>query len=43
MQAVAERRPTKMEELAEVEGLRQWQRKAFGLDMLAVLNKPKSA
>jgi len=42
LQAVAERRPAKMEELAEVEGLRQWQRKAFGRDMLAVLNKPKS-
>jgi ribonuclease D len=41
MQAVAERRPAKMEDLADVEGLRQWQRKAFGRDMLAVLNKPK--
>jgi len=43
MLAVAERRPAKMEDLADVEGLRQWQRKAFGRDMLGVLNKPKSA
>ena len=43
MLAVAERRPAKMEDLAEVEGLRQWQRKAFGRDMLGVLSKPKSA
>jgi len=42
MLAVAERRPAKMEDLADVEGLRQWQRKAFGRDMLGVLNKPKS-
>jgi hypothetical protein len=42
MLAVAERRPAKMEDLADVEGLRQWQRKAFGRDMITVLGKPKS-
>jgi ribonuclease D len=42
MLAVAERRPAKMEDLADVEELRQWQRKAFGRDMITVLGKPKS-
>jgi ribonuclease D len=39
MLAVAERRPTKAEELSEVEELRQWQRKAFGKDIVGALGK----
>jgi ribonuclease D len=37
--ALAERRPLKAEDLAGLEGLKQWQRKAFGKQILAVLQK----
>jgi ribonuclease D len=39
MGALAERRPQKAEDLADLDGLRQWQRKAFGKDLLAALQK----
>jgi ribonuclease D len=37
--ALAERRPLKLEELADLEGLKQWQRKAFGKQILAALQR----
>jgi len=39
MAAIAERRPTKPEDLAEVPELRAWQRKSFGKEILAALQK----
>ena len=37
MLAVAQRRPAKTEDLSEVEEMRQWQRKAFGRDIVGAL------
>jgi len=37
MGALAERRPLKAEDLADLNGLKQWQRKAFGKEILATL------
>ncbi len=39
MAALAERRPLKIEDLADLDGLKQWQRKAFGKEILAALQK----
>jgi ribonuclease D len=39
LSALAERRPLKAEELADLNGLRQWQRKAFGKEIIAALQK----
>jgi ribonuclease D len=39
MGALAERRPLKTEDLADLNGLKQWQRKAFGKEILAALQK----
>jgi ribonuclease D len=39
MGALAERRPLKIEDLADLDGLKQWQRKAFGKEILAALQK----
>jgi len=39
MTAIAERRPLKAEDLSELDGLRQWQRRAFGKEIIAVLQK----
>jgi ribonuclease D len=39
MGALAERRPLKAEDLADLNGLRQWQRKAFGKEIIAALQK----
>jgi ribonuclease D len=41
MTAIAERRPIKVEDLVELDGLRQWQRKAFGKEIIAVLQKER--
>ena len=41
MSALAERKPLKTEDLVDVDGLKQWQRKAFGKDMIAALQKPR--
>ncbi len=41
MAAIAERRPSKTEDLAEISELRNWQRKAFGKDILAALQKER--
>lgn len=41
MAAIAERRPLKVEEFAELDGLRQWQRKAFCKEIVAVLQKER--
>ena len=41
MAAIAEHRPLKVEDLGELDGLRQWQRKAFGKDIVAVLQKER--
>jgi len=41
MTAIAERRPLKVEDLCELDGLRQWQRKAFGKEIIAVLQKER--
>jgi ribonuclease D len=41
MTAIAERRPLKVEELGELDGLRQWQRRAFGKEIIAVLQKER--
>ena len=41
MGALAEHKPGKTEDLADLDGLRQWQRKAFGKDMIAALQKPR--
>jgi ribonuclease D len=37
--ALAERRPLKLEDLADIDGLKQWQRKAFGKEILAALQR----
>jgi ribonuclease D len=37
--ALAERRPMKIEDLADLDGLKQWQRKAFGKEILAALQR----
>ncbi len=39
MGALAERRPLKIEDLADLDGLKQWQRKAFGKEILVALQK----
>jgi len=39
MGALAERRPLQAEDLADLNGLKQWQRKAFGKDLIAALQK----
>jgi ribonuclease D len=41
MNAIAERNPSKMEDLAGVVELRQWQRKSFGKYILAALHKER--
>ncbi|CAG0997731.1 partial Ribonuclease D, partial [Anaerolineae bacterium] len=41
MAAIAERRPMKPEDLAEIPELRAWQRKSFGRDILAALPKER--
>jgi ribonuclease D len=41
MNALAERKPAKIEDLADVHELRQWQRKAFGKDMIGALQRPR--
>jgi ribonuclease D len=41
MTAIAERRPLRVEDLGELDGLRQWQRKAFGKEIIAVLQKER--
>ncbi len=41
MNSIAERKPLKTEDLAEVDGLRQWQRKAFAKDMLSALQRAR--
>jgi ribonuclease D len=41
MTAIAERRPAKIDDLAEISELRNWQRKAFGKDILAALEKKR--
>jgi ribonuclease D len=41
MTAIAERKPLKAEDLGELDGLRQWQRKAFGKEIIAVLQKER--
>jgi ribonuclease D len=41
MTAIAERRPLKVEDLGELDGLRQWQRKAFGKEIVVVLQKER--
>jgi ribonuclease D len=41
MAAIAERRPSKPEDLAEIPELRNWQRKSFGRDIVAALQKER--
>jgi ribonuclease D len=41
MMSLSERRPGKPEDLAEIGELRQWQRKAFGREMIGLLGKLK--
>jgi ribonuclease D len=41
MNSIAECKPFKTEDLAEVDGLRQWQRKAFAKDMLSALQRAR--
>jgi ribonuclease D len=41
MGAIAERRPSKPEDLADIPELRHWQRKAFGRDIIAALQKAR--
>jgi ribonuclease D len=41
MNVLAERKPGKTEDLADLDELRQWQRKAFGKDMITALQKPR--
>ena len=41
MSIIAERRPSKLEELAEIPELRHWQRKAFGKHIIATLQKER--
>jgi ribonuclease D len=41
MSALAERKPEKMEDLADLNELKQWQRNAFGKDMIATLKKAR--
>ena len=41
MGIIAERRPSKLEELAEIPELRHWQRKAFGKHIIAALQKER--
>ncbi|MGE5259143.1 MAG: ribonuclease D [Hyphomicrobiales bacterium] len=41
MTAIAERRPLRVEDLGELDGLRQWQRRAFGKEIIAVLQKER--
>jgi hypothetical protein len=39
MMAIALRKPSNPEDLADVAELRQWQRKVFGKDIIAALKK----
>jgi hypothetical protein len=41
MAAIAELRPSKPEDLSAVVELRTWQRKSFGKDILAALQKAR--
>jgi ribonuclease D len=41
MAAIAERRPSKPEDLAEISELRSWQRKSFGRGIIAALQKER--
>ena len=41
MGIIAERRPSKLEDLAEIPELRHWQRKAFGKDIITALQKER--
>jgi ribonuclease D len=41
MAAIADRRPSKPEDLAEIPELRTWQRKSFGRDIVAALQKER--
>jgi len=41
MGIIAERRPSKPEDLADITELRHWQRKAFGKDIIAALQKER--
>jgi ribonuclease D len=41
MAAIAERRPSKPEDLAEICELRHWQRKSFGRDIIAALQRER--
>lgn len=41
MAAIAERRPSTPEDLADIAELRSWQRKSFGSDMIAALHKER--
>jgi ribonuclease D len=41
MNVLAERKPGKTEDLANIDELRQWQRKAFGKDMITALQRPR--
>jgi ribonuclease D len=41
MAAIAERRPSEPEDLAEIPELRTWQRKSFGRDIVAALQKER--
>jgi hypothetical protein len=41
MAAIAECRPSKAEDLTEIPELRHWQRKAFGKELIAALEKER--
>jgi len=41
MAAIAERRPAKLEDLSEIPELRAWQRRSFGREILAALQKER--